>query len=271
MAPDGENFRGINAARLLSTQDNFTIDKTIAAGYDTKLTAFEVLVPALVKTFENNVQQHDSLYMQLLAPVTILKNWDYRCAENSVATTLAIEWADKLNNAIQKVYVNIGEADQVQKTKQFAATAAATDLLLPLHTVLVELTQKFGSWKIEWGRINRFQRISSDINQTFNDADESVPVAFCSSAWGMLPSYISRYFSGTSKRYGVHGNSFVCAVQFGKTVKAKSLLAGGVSGNAASKHFTDQALMYTKGTFKQVSFYKKDVLKNAVRSYNLGY
>lgn len=270
MAPDGENFRGINAARLLSTQNNFTIDKIIAVGYDTKLTAFEVLVPALVKAFENNVQQNDSLYMQLLAPVTILKNWNYRCAENSVATTLAIEWADKLNSAIQKVYVNIGEADQVQKTKQFAATAAATDLLLPLRTVLVELTQKFGSWKIEWGSINRFQRISSNINQIFNDADESVPVAFCSSAWGMLPSYISRYFSGTSKRYGVHGNSFVCAVQFGKKVKAKSLLAGGASGNAASKHFTDQAAMYTKGNFKQVYFYKADVLKNAVKSYQPG-
>lgn len=270
MAPDGENFRGINAARLLSTQNNFSIDKTIAAGYDTKLTAFEVLVPALVKAFENNVQQHDSLYMQLLAPVTILKNWDYRCAENSVATTLAVEWAYKLSSTIQKVYVNANEADQVQKTKQFAATASAADLLLPLRTVLVELTQKFGSWKMEWGNINRFQRISSDINQQYTDAAASLPVAFVSSAWGMLPSYSSSYFPGTNKRYGVHGNSFVCAVQFGKTVKAKSLLAGGVSGNKGSQYFTNQALMYTKGKFKDVLFYKQDVLKSASFIYNPG-
>ncbi len=270
MAPDGENFRGINAVRLLTAQNNFTIDKTITAGYDTKLSAFEVLVPALVKAFENTVTVNDSIYMQLLAPIKILKDWDYRCAENSVTTTLAIEWADKLSSAIQKTYLNTGEADQVQKTKQFAANAAAADLLLPLRTVLVELTQKFGTWKIEWGSINRFQRISSAITPTFSDEKESLPVAFASSAWGMLPSYNSRYFPGTNKRYGIHGNSFVCAVQFGKKVQAKSLLAGGVSGNTASKHFTNQALMYTKGSFKDVYFYKQDVLKNAFIIYNPG-
>lgn len=268
MAPDGENFRGINAVRLLQQQKDFTLDKIIAAGYDTKLTAFEILIPPLIKTFENNVKPQDSLYMQLLAPINILKQWDYRCAENSVATTLAVEWAYKLSNAIQRVYSNNGEADLVQKTKQFAATATASELLLPLRTVLTELTQKFGSWNIEWGSINRFQRISGDISQQFNDAKESLPVAFASSAWGMLPSYDSRYYPGTNKRYGVSGNSFICAVEFGKKVSAKSLLAGGESGNPASKHFTDQALMYTKGTFKQVLFYKQDVIKSAMRNYH---
>ena len=49
MAPDGENFRGINAVRVLGKEKMFTIDKVIAAGYDTYLAAFEILVPALVK------------------------------------------------------------------------------------------------------------------------------------------------------------------------------------------------------------------------------
>jgi hypothetical protein len=48
------------------------------------------------------------------------------------------------------------------------------------------------------------------------------------------------HFPGTKKRYGVNGNSFICAVEFGKRIKAKSLLAGGESGNENSKHFFDQ-------------------------------
>jgi hypothetical protein len=52
MAPDGENFRAINAVRLLSKGENYTLDKVIADGYDTKLTAFEVLIPALILSFE---------------------------------------------------------------------------------------------------------------------------------------------------------------------------------------------------------------------------
>jgi acyl-homoserine lactone acylase PvdQ len=56
-------------------------------------------------------------------------------------------------------------------------------------------------------------------------------------------------------------------VEFGKKIKAKSVLAGGNSGNPNSKHFNDQALMYSKGQFKEVLFYKEDVLKNVERSY----
>jgi acyl-homoserine-lactone acylase len=86
----------------------------------------------------------------------------------------------------------------------------------------------------------------------------------------MLPSYASRYFPGTNNRYGVYGNSFICAVEFGKRIKAKSLLAGGESGHPASPHFADQALMYAKGQFKDVLFYREDVEKHAEQTYHPG-
>ena len=270
MAPDGENFRGINAARLLSAAKDFTIDKVIAAGYDTKLSAFEILIPALINAFDKNVTPTDSLYFQLIIPTNILRKWDYRCAENSVATTLAVEWAQKLNAAIRKAYVNEGEEDQVTVTKKFAATASSNELLLPLAETINELNNKFGNWQIAWGDVNRFQRKSSDINQQYKDDAESLPVAFAPSTWGMLPAYNSQYYPGTKKRYGVSGNSFICAVEFGKKIKAKSLLAGGESGNPSSKHFNDQLEMYTKGKFKDVLFYKEDVLQHAERNYHPG-
>ena len=55
-----------------------------------------------------------------------------------------------------------------------------------------------------------------------------------------------------------------------KKIKAKSLLAGGESGDPSSTHFTDQVEMYTKGQFKDVLFYKEDVLKHAERTYHPG-
>jgi acyl-homoserine lactone acylase PvdQ len=86
----------------------------------------------------------------------------------------------------------------------------------------------------------------------------------------MLPSYNSRSYPGTIKRYGYHGNSFVCAVEFGNKVHAKSLLAGGNSGDMLSPHFADQLDMYANGRFKDVLFYKEDVLKQTERSYHPG-
>lgn len=266
MAPDGENFRSINAVRVLSKESNYTIDKVIAAGYDTYLAAFEKLIPALVKAFDANKEK----YVSLTEPVLTLKNWDIRAAENSVATALAITWGEKLLPGILHAAEDYEDIDQVTRTEKFAATAPAEDLLQPLSDVIDEFKTKYGKWQTAWGEINRYQRISTDIDQEYNDAAPSIPVGFASSAWGQLPSYTSRYFPGTSKRYGVNGNSFICAVEFGERITAKSLLAGGETGNPDSKHFNDQMLMYSKGQFKDVLFYKEDVMKHAERTYHPG-
>ncbi len=271
MAPDGENFRGINAVRVLSEENNYTIDKVIKAGYDTKLAAFGVLLPALIRSFEKAVNTEDTMFAYLAGPVSVLKVWNYRCSENSIAATLAIEWGQRILPMINSIDVPGNEnADFVEKAKYFANNEPAITLLSPFIETIRDLETKFGRWQIPWGRINRFQRIYPDIDNKFDDTQPSLPVGFASAQWGMLPSYTSKTFPGTNKRYGVHGNSFICAVEFGKTIKARSLLAGGESGDPQSKHFFDQGSMYSKGQFKDVLFYKEDVLKQAERRYHPG-
>ena len=270
MAPDGENFRGIDAVRVLSKGNNYTLDKVIAAGYDTYLAAFEKLLPALIDAFDKTVQKNDPLYTQLAEPILTLRNWDLHSSENSVAAALAIEWGQKLLTRITITDDEYEFIDQIKRTELIIAKATPQDLLQPLQEVVTELQNKFGTWQTTWGTINRFQRISGDIDQQYNDSEPSIPVGFASSTWGQLPSYTSRYYPGTNRRYGVNGNSFICAVEFGKKITAKSLLAGGESGDPASPHFSDQALMYTKGQFKDVLFYKEDVLKHVEKTYHPG-
>lgn len=269
MSRDGQNFRGLNAIRILPEENSYTIDKVIAKGYDTYLTAFELLIPRLINAYDQI--SNDSLQKQLAAPMEILRKWDYRVDNHSVATTLAIYWGEKILPGIYRTKVPAGEEDDiVNKARIFITEVSSEKLLSVLLSVTQELTEKFGSWNIEWEKINRFQRISGDIQNRFDDNKESIPVKFVSSTWGMLPSYNSRTFPGTVKRYGVNGNSFICAVEFGKKVKAKSLLAGGESGHSDSPHFFDQGKMYAEGKFKDVLFYKEDVLKHAEKTYHPG-
>lgn len=266
MAPDGENFRGINAVRVLNKEHQFTLDKIIETGYDTYLSAFEVLIPSLL----NAHQAKADAYKDLKEPIEILTKWDYHSGSNSVATTLAIEWAQKLSPAIMQVYIDAGEKDQVEKTQEFARTATPEKLLSTLTETINDLQSKFGKWKIPWGEVNRFQRLTGKINEVYDDKKESIPVGFASALWGQLPSFNSRTMPGTQKRYGISGNSFVCAVEFGEKIKAKSVLAGGVSGNSNSPHFYDQAQAYADGKFKDVLFYKEDVLKHVEKKYHPG-
>ncbi|GIQ57326.1 penicillin amidase [Flavobacterium collinsii] len=270
MAPDGENFRGINAVRIFSKGNQYTLDKVIADGYDTKLSIFEILIPSLITIFENNNNSKNPEYAELNEAISILKNWDYYAKENSIATALAVEWAYKLDPIILKAYVDEGELDQVENTKKFAKNATANQMLPQLQAVLKELNSKWGTWKVTWGDINRFQRSSGDIDLKYDDAQPSLPIAFGPGSWGSLPSFKSSYQKDSKKRYGYNGNSFVCAVEFGPKIKAKSLLAGGNSGDPKSRHFNDQSEMYQKGSFKEVLFYKEDVIKNAEKTYHPG-
>jgi acyl-homoserine-lactone acylase len=268
MAPNGENFRGINAVNMLSSHDQYNIDKVIASGYDTHLAAFDVLIPALLDAYQK--KKYDTAYQPAEHAIAILREWNRNSSETSVATTVAIEWAQRLWPTILRGTGDNYKNDQVDKTKYFAATAAPDILLKPLLATIADLTKKFGNWRKPWGEINRYQRLTGDLVEKFDDAKPSIPCGFAASTWGCLPSFVSRTYPGTELRYGYNGNSFICAIEFGKKIKARSLLAGGESGDVNSKHFGDQAQMYTKGTFKDVLFYKEDVIKNAEKTYHPG-
>jgi len=267
MAPDGENFRAINAAQLLSGANNFTLDSLTVKGYDHYLSAFDVLLPALFDAYASAV---DSVHKALQEPIAILQKWDRRSAARSVATTLAVEWGTRMaqyaprprtseeaSNAVENVRVEIAQSTPQQRTAELLAA-------------INDLRQRYGNWKIEWGEICRYQRLTGKIVETYDDRRQSFPVGLVSSAFGELPSFVSRVMPTTKKRYGVSGNSFIAAVEFGKRVKARTIVTGGESSDPASPHFSDQAAMYVNGQFKDVLFYPEDVQGHAEKKYHPG-
>ena len=260
MAPDGENFRDRNAVRLFSATGKLDLKDLISLGYDRRLMAFEVLLPSLLQAAEGETDLREL--------VEELKNWDYTASVSSIAQTLAVRWGLKIMPKIPKAMQFGGETDVVQNMEQYAKTGSKSDMVSALRLVKRELETNFGTWRVAWGDLNRFQRISNEEVMKMDDAKASIPVPFTSSAWGQLPSYTSRSIQGTKKWYGVNGNSFIAAVEFGPKIKAYSLLAGGENGNPTSPHFFDQGLMYSEGKFKDIYFYKSDVLQHAVTSYH---
>ena len=107
------------------------------------------------------------------------------------------------------------------------------ELLASLAAASDTLTADFGTWQTPWGDINRFQRINDDIDPHFDDAEPSIPVPFTSSVWGSLASFGARAYPNTKKWYGTSGNSFVAVVEFGDSVRARAVTAGGESGDVA--------------------------------------
>jgi acyl-homoserine-lactone acylase len=162
----------------------------------------------------------------------------------------------------RKVDVSVYEYMQARATPQqrLESLAAASD----------KLAADFGTWRTPWGDINRFQRLTGDIVQPFNDAGPSIPVPFTSSRWGSLASFGARTYKGTKKMYGTSGNSFVAVVEFGDRVRAKAVTAGGESGDPSSRHFTDQAQRYSTGNLRDVYFYRQQLAGHTERQYHPG-
>ncbi|AMR31350.1 penicillin amidase [Mucilaginibacter sp. PAMC 26640] len=262
MAPNDENYRGINAINLLKDAKQLTLDGLIAKGYDHYLTFFDDVLPALFAAYD---QAPDTLKSKLAEPISLLKQWDRRTAVNSVPSTLAVEWGTLIFRAMPPALP--GENSyQVKRVRELLKNLPGQTQLAMLSTVISDLQSRFGTWQMAWGDINRYQRPPAGTG--FDDAAPSLPVGSTSSNFGQLPSFQSKLMPGTKKRYGFSGNSFIAAVEFGAVVKAKSIITGGHSFDTTSPNFTDQAQGYIDGNFKDVLFYRADVLKNAVKTYH---
>jgi acyl-homoserine lactone acylase PvdQ len=263
MAPDKENARGLNAVKVLARESRFDLDKLIVAAYDPYLAGFERLVPAFVKAIDATPNANESLR----EVATIWNSWDKKSSAQSIATTLAILSATKLRENMVNLPNGLG---QIEVIEWLISKSDHNEKISALQSSMATLTTHFGTWRVPWGDVNRYQRLTGKINEVYDDKRPSLPIPFASSFWGSLAAYGSKPYPNTFKWYGNVGNSFVAVVEFGERIRAKSLLAGGVSNDPKSPYFFNQAERYAKAQFKDVLFYENDIRRNAVRTYHPG-
>jgi acyl-homoserine lactone acylase PvdQ len=260
-----ESPRGLHAIRVLENRNDFTLDSLIEAAYDSYLMWFEKPIPALVKAWDETPAT-DPLKAKLSDQIALLRAWDLRWSSTSVPTSLAVFWGEDIQRRVSAEAKRAGMSAQ----DYVAGKTPAKQLLQSLSAASDKLAADFGTWKTRWGDINRFQRLTDDIVHPFSDSGPSIPVAFTSATWGSLASFGARAYKGSKKIYGTSGNSFVAVVEFGKTVRAKAVTAGGESGNPSSPHFNDQAKRYSTGDLREVYFYRSQLKGHTERDYHPG-
>jgi acyl-homoserine-lactone acylase len=263
--PGGENARGIHAIRVLQGKKDFTLGSLLSAAFDSYLTAFDNLLPPLFDAYDK-APAGNATKVKVAEQIDSLRKWDKRWGVGSVPTTLAVFWGEELGRRVAR------EARQAgMNADQYAATRATPEQRLEaLAAASDTLTANFGTWKTPWGTVNRFQRLTDDIVHPFTDSGPSIPVGFTSSRWGSLASFGARPYKNTKKWYGTSGNSFVAVVEFGDSVRARAVTAGGESGDPKSKHFNDQAERYATGNLREVYFYPNQLKGHVERTYSPG-
>ncbi len=260
-----ESPRGRHALKVLPDKKDFTIASLISAAYDSWLPSFARMIPGLLQSYDR-LPSTDPLKSSLAGQIDTLRGWDYRWSTNSIPTSLAVFWGEDVFNRVGAKPRGAAMSPETYVIER----ATDAERLQSLAAATTRLEQDFGRWQTPWGEINRFQRITDDIAPKFNDAAPSIPVPFTSSRWGSLASFAARPYPGTKKWYGTSGNSFVAVVEFGDSVRARAITAGGESGNPSSPHFNDEALRYSTGNLRDVYFYPSQLKGHTERVYHPG-
>src|SRR5262249_11355281 len=94
-----ESARGLHAIKVLENRKDFTLDSLRSAAYDGYLTWFEKPLPKLIQAWDD-FSDYDELKTKTSEQIALLRAWDHRWSTDSVATSLAVYWAEDVSRHV---------------------------------------------------------------------------------------------------------------------------------------------------------------------------
>ena len=256
----------IRALKILSELSGCTFEQFQALAFDTRLYWPETQLPEFARQLDEYEKQDPEAAGRIRPYLQHLLDWDFRATNECTRTALCVAWHEELHQGTYPGETLKPEYAE-SRTAQLEALATVAEQLQSLH----------GTWTIPWGDVHRIQRVHNQSEVIgaavlLNRWIRSLP---CPGAPGPLGVVYTVYSTPSipvvrPERYGVVGSCYVGVVKFGDRIRAASAVQFGASSNPQSKHYFDQATLFSEGRLKPAWFYPADVLAHAVRSYHPG-
>jgi acyl-homoserine-lactone acylase len=248
MAPGDEkltSFRTTRSLRMLSEDPSITYDEFVTYKHSTRVE----LADATLEDLLTAAKGHPTL----AKAVQVLSQWDRHMEANSKGAVLFWLFTnrffrDDVSRQMRVAYDPQRPLETPRGIKDLPAALSA------LESAAIECEKLYGKLDVEWGQVFRFRRADKEV------AGNGGP--------GKLGLF--RTFSFGSKQgtryYQTHGETFVCAIEFGVPQRANCLLSYGNSSQPGSPHQTDQLQMLSDKKLHPVWRTRSEIEANLERA-----
>lgn len=248
---------------LLRDMKNVTLDDWCRAGFDTTIYWPMEVLPRYKRDLEELKTTDPALAAKVEPYYEHLFAWDCKGTLESTQATLCWAWYTELYEL---------KPEGKLQTKYLNDPKARISSILPAVNKLQLL---YGDWKVPWGKVARMERLPNVSVQEDLNFSAKLPNLPC----GGMPSELGTVFNTfyppptplRREMYGLAGHSYVACIEFAKAGPvARSILVFGESGDPDSKHFFDQAELYSKRELKPAWFEWDEVVANTKAKYRPG-
>ncbi|MBY0503568.1 MAG: penicillin acylase family protein [Bryobacteraceae bacterium] len=217
------SFRTKRSLRMISEDASITYDELLAYKHSTRMELADAVLPELIAAARTSP---DALTLEA---AKVLEQWDRQTEAASQGAVLFQIFADRFFGPGDTIEAQLRvKYDHTRPLDTAYGIADPKAALESLRAAAVECRRAYGRLDVPWGEVYRFARGKTDVPGNGGHGRMGV---FRTMQFGKKSG--NRFFPS-------HGETFVCAIEFGAPQRAQCALGYGNASQPGSPHIEDQ-------------------------------
>jgi acyl-homoserine-lactone acylase len=237
---------------MLTEDNSITYDELVAYKHSTRMEAADAILPELLQAAQKSTDPAVGRAAKVLAA------WDRHTDATSRGGVLFQVFVDRYFGTSEtfesKLRVKYDPAKPLESGYGLNDPAGAVQAL---GLAAADCISLFGALDVPWGDVFRYERGKLDVAANGGHGRMGV---FRTMQFGRRKG---------NKFYGTHGETFVCAIEFGAPQKANCLLGYGNASQAGSPHIEDQLPLLAAKKLHPVWRERKEIEANLEKKETL--